>query len=56
MNAILDALKIDSYADPGTDWGAVELAPVLAELWMTPISGACCPKTPWSTGTYSIPS
>ena len=32
VNTILDALKIDSYADPGQDWGEVELAPVLEEL------------------------
>ena len=32
VNTILDALKLDSYADPGQDWGQVELAPVLEEL------------------------
>ncbi len=32
VNAILDVLKIDSYTDPGQDWGRVELAPVLEEL------------------------
>ena len=32
VNTVLDALKIDSYADPGQDWGQVELAPVLEEL------------------------
>ena len=32
VNTILDALKLDSYADPGTDWGQVELAPVLEAL------------------------
>ena len=26
VNTILDALKIDSYADPGQDWGEVELS------------------------------
>ncbi len=32
INTILDVLKIDSYTDPGQDWGQVELAPVLEEL------------------------
>ena len=32
VNTILDVLKIDSYSDPGQDWGEVELAPVLEEL------------------------
>ncbi len=32
VNTILDTLKIDSYMDPGTDWGEIELAPVLEEL------------------------
>lgn len=32
VNTILDALKLDSYVDPGQDWGQVELAPVLEEL------------------------
>ena len=32
VNTVLDALKIDSYADPGQDWGQVELAPVLEAL------------------------
>ncbi len=32
VNTILGALKIDSCADPGRDWGDVELAPVLEEL------------------------
>lgn len=32
VNTILDVLKLDGYADPGRDWGEVELAPVLEEL------------------------
>ena len=32
VNTILDVLKLDSYTDPGRDWGEVELAPVLDEL------------------------
>ena len=32
VNAILDTLKLDSYTDPGQEWGEVELAPVLDEL------------------------
>ena len=32
VNTILNALKLDSYADPGQDWGEVELTPVLEEL------------------------
>lgn len=32
VNAILDALGLDSYADPGKEWGEIELAPVLEEL------------------------
>ena len=32
INAILDALKLDSYTDPGKEWGDIELAPVLEEL------------------------
>ena len=32
VNSILDALRLDSYADPGQDFGEVELAPVLDEL------------------------
>ena len=32
VNTVLDALKIDSYTDPGQDWGPVELAPVLEAL------------------------
>ena len=32
INTILDVLKLDSYTDPGTDWGEIELAPVLEEL------------------------
>ena len=32
INSILDVLKIDSYTDPGKDWGEIELAPVLEEL------------------------
>ena len=32
VNTVLDVLKIDSYTDPGQDWGEVELAPVLEEL------------------------
>ena len=32
VNTILDALKLDSYTDPGREWGKVELAPVLDEL------------------------
>ena len=32
INTILDTLGLDSYTDPGRDWGEVELAPVLEEL------------------------
>ena len=32
VNTILDALRLDSYTDPGQSWGTVELAPVLEEL------------------------
>ena len=32
VNAILDALKLDSYTDPGKDWGEIDLAAVLDEL------------------------
>ena len=32
VNTILDVLKLDSYTDPGREWGKIELAPVLEEL------------------------
>nr|CRY98107.1 hypothetical protein [uncultured prokaryote] len=32
VNTILDTLKLDSYTDPGQEWGEVQLAPVLEEL------------------------
>ena len=32
INTILDVLKLDSYTDPGEEWGEIELAPVLEEL------------------------
>ena len=32
VNTILDTLKLDSYTDPGQEWGEIELAPVLEEL------------------------
>ena len=32
INTVLDTLKIDSYTDPGQDWGEVELAPILETL------------------------
>ena len=32
VNTILDALKLDSYTDPGKDWGEIDLAAVLDEL------------------------
>ncbi|MBD5117723.1 MAG: UDP-glucose--hexose-1-phosphate uridylyltransferase [Clostridiales bacterium] len=32
INTILDTLKLDSYTDPGQDWGELELAPILEEL------------------------
>ena len=32
VNTILDALKLDSFSDPGRDWGEIRLAPVLEEL------------------------
>ena len=32
VNQVLQVLKLDSYTDPGQDWGQVELAPVLEEL------------------------
>ena len=32
VNAILEVLRLDGWADPGQDWGEVELAPVLDQL------------------------
>ena len=32
VNTILDVLKLDSYADPGQDWGEIDLPAVLNEL------------------------
>ena len=32
VNTILDTLKLDSYTDPGQEWGEIELATVLEEL------------------------
>ena len=32
VNNILDVLKLDSYTDPGEDWGEIDLAAVLEEL------------------------
>ena len=32
INTILDVLKLDSYTDPGQEWGDLELAPILEEL------------------------
>jgi len=32
VNTVLDTLKLDSYADPGEEWGEIELAPVLDAL------------------------
>ena len=32
VNAILEVLKLDSYADPGKEWGDIHLAAVLDEL------------------------
>ncbi|MCI8869495.1 MAG: UDP-glucose--hexose-1-phosphate uridylyltransferase [Lawsonibacter sp.] len=32
VNTILDVLKLDSFSDPGRDWGEIRLAPVLEEL------------------------
>ena len=32
VNTVLDALKLDSYTDPGKEWGELELAPILEEL------------------------
>ena len=32
INTILDVLKLDSYTDPGQEWGELELAPILEEL------------------------
>ena len=32
VNTVLDALKLDSYPDPGREWGELELAPILEEL------------------------
>ena len=31
-NAILEVLKLDSYADPGVEWGDIDLSAVLDEL------------------------
>ena len=56
VNTILDALKLDSYTDPGKEWEELELAPILEELLDTPTPGACWRKTPWCTGICSTPS
>ena len=32
VNTILDTLKLDSYTDPGQEWGELELAPILGKL------------------------
>ena len=32
INAILEVLKLDSYTDPGKDWGSIDLSAVLDEL------------------------
>ena len=32
INTILDVLKLDSYTDPGQEWGEIDLAAVLDEL------------------------
>ena len=32
VNTVLDVLKLDSYTDPGQDWGEIELAPILEAL------------------------
>lgn len=32
VNTILDVLKVDSYTDPGEEWGEIDLAAVLDEL------------------------
>ena len=32
VNTILDALKLDSYTDPGKEWEELELARILEEL------------------------
>ncbi|MCI8431537.1 MAG: galactose-1-phosphate uridylyltransferase, partial [Lachnospiraceae bacterium] len=32
INTILDTLKLDSYTDPGQEWGELDLAPILNEL------------------------
>ena len=32
VNTILDVLKLDSYTDPGQEWGEIDLAAVLDEL------------------------
>ncbi len=32
VNTIMDVLKLDSYTDPGQEWGEIQLAPVLDEL------------------------
>ena len=32
INSILDVLKLDSYTDPGQDWGEIDLPAVLDEL------------------------
>jgi len=53
VNTILDALKLDSYTDPGKEWEELELAPILET---TPTPGACWRKTPWCTGICSTPS
>ena len=32
VNAVLEVLKLDSYTDPGKDWGEIDLSAVLDEL------------------------
>ena len=32
VNTLLDALKLDGWTDPGTEWGGIDLAAVLDEL------------------------
>ncbi|MGI5962507.1 MAG: UDP-glucose--hexose-1-phosphate uridylyltransferase [Lawsonibacter sp.] len=32
INTILDVLKLDSYTDPGQEWGELSLAPILDQL------------------------
>lgn len=41
VNTVLDALKLDSYTDPGREWGSWSWLPFWRNCWMTPTTGVC---------------